>query len=82
MSKGAALLFGFIWFRGTFPRYRFDQLMGLGWHFLIPLAIVNVIFCGLGILLSKELGWSLPASLWLGTAATLLVAVLLGRRRA
>ena len=82
MSKVAALLFVFIWFRGTFPRYRFDQLMGLGWYFLIPLAIVNVIFCGLGILLSEELGWNLPASLWLGTAATLLVAVLLGRRRA
>jgi NADH-quinone oxidoreductase subunit H len=83
MLKVTALLFGFIWFRGTFPRYRFDQLMGLGWRLMIPLAIVNVIFCGLGIVLSKKAGWNLTASLWLATAATLLVAVLLvGRRRA
>lgn len=81
--KVAIFLFGFIWFRGTFPRYRFDQLMGLGWRFMIPLAIVNVIFCGLGLLLSRRQGWNLVGSLWLGTAATLLVAVLLsGRRRA
>jgi len=83
MVKVTLLLFGFIWFRGTFPRYRFDQLMGLGWRLMIPLAIVNVIFCALGIVLSKKAGWSLAASLWLATAATLLVAVLLvGRRRA
>lgn len=81
MTKVFALLFGFIWFRGTFPRYRFDQLMRLGWHFMIPVAIVNVIFCGVGILLSRQLGWSLPASLWLGTAATLVVVILLGRGR-
>jgi len=50
---------------------------------MIPLAIVNVIFCGLGIVLSKKAGWNLTASLWLATAATLLVAILLvGRRRA
>jgi NADH-quinone oxidoreductase subunit H len=82
MAKVMALLFGFIWFRGTFPRYRFDQLMSLGWRFMIPLAIVNVIFCALGIILSKKSGWNMTASLWLATAATLLVAVLLvGRRR-
>ncbi|MFQ5662325.1 MAG: NADH-quinone oxidoreductase subunit H [Terriglobia bacterium] len=81
MSKVFVFLFAFIWFRGTFPRYRFDQLMRLGWHFMIPVAIVNVIFCGLGIVLSKQLGWNLAASLWLATAATLLVAALLARGR-
>lgn len=81
MSKVLAFLFGFIWFRGTFPRYRFDQLMRLGWHFMIPVAIVNVIFCSVGILLSRQLGWNLAASLWLGTAATLLVAFFLARGR-
>jgi NADH-quinone oxidoreductase subunit H len=83
MAKVLVFLFGFIWFRGTFPRYRFDQLMSLGWRFMIPLAIVNVIFCGIGLILSRQQGWSLAGSLWLGTAATLLVAVLLsGRRKA
>ena len=31
-----SFLFCYIWFRGTFPRYRFDQLMGLGWKVFIP----------------------------------------------
>lgn len=81
MGKVFVFLFAFIWFRGTFPRYRFDQLMRLGWELMIPVAIVNVIFCGLGLVLSRQLGWSLAASLWLGTGATLVVAFLLARRR-
>ncbi len=40
-------LFVYIWFRGTFPRYRFDQLMDLGWKWLIPLSLVNLFFTGL-----------------------------------
>jgi NADH-quinone oxidoreductase subunit H len=40
-------LFVYIWFRGTFPRYRFDQLMELGWKWLIPLAFANVLLTGL-----------------------------------
>ncbi len=81
VTKVAAILFGFIWFRGTFPRYRFDQLMSLGWHFMIPLAIVNVIFCGLGLVASTELGWDRTSSLWLGNALTLLAALFLATRR-
>ena len=40
-------LFAYIWFRGTFPRYRFDQLMELGWKWLIPVAFANVMLTGL-----------------------------------
>ena len=40
-------LFVYIWFRGTFPRYRFDQLMELGWKWLIPLAFANVLVTAL-----------------------------------
>ena len=36
-------LFVYIWFRGTFPRYRFDQLMDLGWKWMIPLALANLV---------------------------------------
>src|SRR5262245_38583038 len=41
--KSFAFLYVFIWIRATLPRYRYDQLMRLGWKVLIPLAIVNLI---------------------------------------
>jgi NADH-quinone oxidoreductase subunit H len=36
-------LFLYIWVRGTLPRFRYDQLMGFGWKFLMPLAIANIV---------------------------------------
>jgi NADH-quinone oxidoreductase subunit H len=45
--KVFAFLFAYIWFRGTFPRYRFDQLMDLGWKWMIPLALANIFLTGL-----------------------------------
>jgi NADH-quinone oxidoreductase subunit H len=41
--KTFLVLYAFLWIRATLPRYRYDQLMRLGWKFLIPLAIANVI---------------------------------------
>ncbi len=52
-AKMAIFLFAYIWFRGTFPRYRFDQLMALGWKWLLPLSLVNVALVGLGVLLLR-----------------------------
>jgi len=40
-------VFLYIWFRATFPRYRFDQLMGLMWKWMLPLALVNLILLAL-----------------------------------
>ncbi|MGH9778091.1 MAG: NADH-quinone oxidoreductase subunit NuoH [Candidatus Acidiferrales bacterium] len=77
LVKVCGFLYGFIWFRGTFPRYRFDQLMRLGWHYMIPVAIANTIFCAVGLVLWRNLGWSFAGSLWIGTLLTLLVALLL-----
>ncbi len=38
--KAFCFLFLFLWFRATFPRYRYDQIMRLGWKVLIPVTIV------------------------------------------
>ena len=81
LSKTFLLLYGFIWIRGTFPRYRFDQLMNLGWRFMIPVAMANVIFCGVGLILAREYGWNQWAGLWAANAATLLVAIPFAGRR-
>lgn len=51
--KTTLLLFGFIWVRSAFPRYRYDQLMRLGWKIFLPLALAWV-FLVSGILLSFD----------------------------
>jgi len=38
-AKVAGFMYLYIWYRGTFPRYRFDQLMKVGWKVLLPLGI-------------------------------------------
>jgi NADH-quinone oxidoreductase subunit H len=47
LLKVFVLVFFFIWERGTFPRFRYDQVMNLGWKVLIPLSIANVVVVGL-----------------------------------
>ena len=49
--KVSFFLFIYIWFRGTYPRYRYDQLMNLGWKWLIPLSILNVLGTGFVMIL-------------------------------
>jgi NADH-quinone oxidoreductase subunit H len=44
-------IFVFMWIRWTLPRFRYDQLMHLGWKGLIPLAILNMLLTGAGVLL-------------------------------
>lgn len=52
-GKVAVVIFIYMWFRGTFPRYRFDQLMHIGWKWLLPLSLANVVIVALGVLLLK-----------------------------
>ena len=48
--KTAALLFCFLWFRATFPRYRYDQIMRLGWKVFIPLTIIWLVVTGVWLI--------------------------------
>src|SRR5438445_699265 len=69
--------------RFTIPRYRFDQLMRLGWHFLIPLSIINVLLVGVALIAGEYFhlqGWGLllvttPAAVITLVAALLILAV-------
>jgi NADH-quinone oxidoreductase subunit H len=47
LIKSFLFLYLFIWVRATLPRYRYDQLMRLGWKVLIPLAIANLVVTGI-----------------------------------
>lgn len=47
--KVAVLLFLFLWFRATFPRYRYDQIMRLGWKVFIPLTILWIVVEGVAV---------------------------------
>jgi NADH-quinone oxidoreductase subunit H len=54
LFKAACFLFLFMWVRWTIPRFRYDQLMNLGWKILIPLALINMLATGAFILLQQN----------------------------
>ena len=43
VAKVFFFLFLFVWVRGTLPRFRYDQLMGYGWKYLVPVAMLNIV---------------------------------------
>lgn len=49
-----AFIFFFMWIRWTLPRFRYDQLMNLGWKILIPLSIANIMLTGIFIILKDK----------------------------
>jgi NADH-quinone oxidoreductase subunit H len=52
-AKLCFFIFFFMWIRWTIPRFRYDQLMNLGWKILIPLSIFNIIITGIVLLVFK-----------------------------
>lgn len=57
VGKVLAFLFFFIWVRFTLPRFRYDQVMNLGWKVLFPLAILNLIIISIAILVMQHYGY-------------------------
>ena len=56
VAKTSFILFLFLWFRATFPRYRYDQIMRLGWKVLLPVVLVWLLVLGM---------WMMsPLSIW------------------
>lgn len=46
MGKAILFILFFMWIRWTIPRFRYDQLMNLGWKTLLPLALINMLITG------------------------------------
>lgn len=57
LGKTFAVILTFMWIRWTLPRFRYDQLMHLGWKTLIPLALVNLLVTGAVLLLNQHYQW-------------------------
>ncbi|MBC7848565.1 MAG: NADH-quinone oxidoreductase subunit H, partial [Chitinophagaceae bacterium] len=54
MFKTGIFIFVFIWIRWTIPRFRYDQLMNLGWKTLIPLSLINMLVTAAVVLFLKK----------------------------
>jgi len=51
LAKTSFFLFWYLWIRATFPRYRYDQIMRLGWKVFIPITLVWIVLIGVAVLL-------------------------------
>jgi NADH-quinone oxidoreductase subunit H len=71
LAKMAFFLFLFLWFRATFPRYRYDQIMRLGWKVFIPITIVALLVIGAVVVM--QVNYLAVGLFWLALVALALV---------
>ena len=80
-GKVLIFLFVFVWFRATLPRYRYDQLMDLGWKVMIPLALGWMLVVA-AIRIAGDRGWNVGIVTAVGAVTIVAAAALLaGARR-
>ncbi len=54
LTKVLIFLFIYVWVRGTLPRFRYDQLMAIGWKLLLPVSLANVVLTSFAIVVTKR----------------------------
>jgi NADH-quinone oxidoreductase subunit H len=64
LAKVAFLMFVFLWVRASFPRYRYDQIMRLGWKVFIPITLVWIAV--VGVMMMEPIASTFPFSIWFG----------------
>jgi len=80
-AKLMALIFLFIWARGTVPRMRMDQLMNFAWKFMLPMALINILAAGLWHFLPAGMGRWMACSAVIGIPYILLGRGLVGGKQ-
>ncbi|MDP3766869.1 MAG: NADH-quinone oxidoreductase subunit H, partial [Dehalococcoidia bacterium] len=77
IGKIYAVYFLLIWFRGTLPRFRIDQLMAFAWKFLLPLAVVNAFVVAFEAFAWREYEWSAGVALPIFAAVNVALSAVL-----
>jgi NADH-quinone oxidoreductase subunit H len=80
-AKAVFVIFCMLWFRATFPRMRYDQLVGFAWKFLVPLSMVNLMLGALVVKLSEDI-WTQAGLMLLGNVIVIIVTAFILNRAA
>jgi NADH-quinone oxidoreductase subunit H len=79
--KAVFVIFCMLWFRATFPRIRFDQLIGFAWKFLVPLSLINLVLGALVVKLTEN-AWAQAGLMLAGNIIVLAITGIILNRAA